>query len=121
MAEDLQCEAKGGERPTSGVRRRHGGQDAQCYLARRLLCGDCKWVAIGAVLHHRATRDQLSSDPQILIRNPHATHLLQEKGLAWGSAEEVHGLQTCVQKMIDKKIKLVNMVQVMLFRRILPC
>ena len=40
----------------------------------------------------------------------------QEKGLAWGSAEEVIGLQTCVQNMIDKKIKLVNVVQVMLFR-----
>ena len=37
MAEDLQCEAKGGERPTSGVRRRHGGQDAKCHLDRRLL------------------------------------------------------------------------------------
>ena len=45
----------------------------------------------------------------------------QEKGLAWGSVEEVTGLQTCVQNMIDKKIKLVNVVQVMLFRRILPC
>ena len=45
----------------------------------------------------------------------------QEKGLAWGSAEEVTGLQTCVQNMIGKKIKLVNMVHVMLFRRILPC
>ena len=45
----------------------------------------------------------------------------QEKGLAWGLVKEVTGFQTCVQNMIDKKIKLVNMVQVMLFRRILPC
>ena len=30
------------------------------------------------------------------------------------------GLQTCIRNMISKKIKLVNMVQVMLFRRILP-
>ena len=34
---------------------------------------------------------------------------------------ELTGLQTCVQNMIGKKIKLVNMVQVMLIRRILPC
>ena len=31
------------------------------------------------------------------------------------------GLQTCVQNLVDKKVKLVNVVQVMLFRRILPC
>ena len=34
---------------------------------------------------------------------------------------ELTGLQTCVKNMISKKIMLVNMVQVMLFRRILPC
>ena len=34
----------------------------------------------------------------------------QDKGAAWGSAEELTGLQTCVQNMISKKIKLVNMV-----------
>ena len=45
----------------------------------------------------------------------------QEKGLAWSSAEELTGLQTCVQNMISKRIKLVNVVQVMLFRRILSC
>ena len=45
----------------------------------------------------------------------------KEKGLAWGSAVELCGLQTYVRNMISKKIKLVNVVQVMLFRRILPC
>ena len=30
-------------------------------------------------------------------------------------------LQTCVQNLLDKKVKLVNVFQVMLFRRILPC
>ena len=44
----------------------------------------------------------------------------KEKGLSWGSSVELTGLQNCVQNMISKKIKLVNMVQVMLFRRILP-
>ena len=45
----------------------------------------------------------------------------KEKGLSWGSSVELTGLQNCVQNMISKKIKLVNMVQVMLFCRILPC
>ena len=34
----------------------------------------------------------------------------KEKGLAWGSAVELTELQTYVQNMIGKKIKLVNMV-----------
>ena len=45
----------------------------------------------------------------------------KEKGLAWGSSVELTGLQTYVKNMISKKIKLVNVVQVMLFHRILPC
>ena len=45
----------------------------------------------------------------------------KEKGLSWGSSVELTGLQNCVKNMVGKKIKLVNVVQVMLFRRILPC
>ena len=45
----------------------------------------------------------------------------KEKGLSWGSSVELTGLQNYVQNMITKSIKLVNVVQVMLFRRILPC
>ena len=45
----------------------------------------------------------------------------QEKGLTWGPSDELTGLQTCVQNMIDRKIKLVNVVQVMLNCRVLPC
>ena len=45
----------------------------------------------------------------------------KEKGLSWGSSVELTGLQNYVKNMISKKIKLVNAVQVMLFRRILPC
>ena len=42
-------------------------------------------------------------------------------GLSWGNSAELTGLQTCVKDLIDKKVKLVTVVQVMLFRRILPC
>ena len=45
----------------------------------------------------------------------------EKKGLAWGEPAELTGLQNCIKNMMDKKIKLVNMVQVMLSRRILPC
>ena len=45
----------------------------------------------------------------------------KETGLSWGNLEEVTGLQTYVQNLVDKNVKLVNVVQVMLFRRILPC
>ena len=45
----------------------------------------------------------------------------KEKGLSWGSSEELTRLQTCIQNMVNKKLKLVNVVQVMLIRRILPC
>ena len=31
------------------------------------------------------------------------------------------GLPTCIHTLVDKQLKLVNVVQVMLIRRILPC
>ena len=45
----------------------------------------------------------------------------KEEGLSRGSSVELIELQKCVKDMISKKIKLVNVVQVMLFRRILLC
>ena len=45
----------------------------------------------------------------------------ERKGLSWGDSTEPFGLQTCVKSMKDKNIKLVNVIQVMLFPRILPC
>ena len=85
MAKDLQCEAEGGERPTSRVQRRHGGQDAQRYLARRLIRGDGEGVAIGVVLYHRAVRRQLGGGPRIPIWSPDAAHFLARAGPNLGS------------------------------------
>ena len=45
----------------------------------------------------------------------------KETGLSWGKKGELTGLQTCIQTLVDKKLKLVNVVQVMLIRLILPC
>ena len=44
-----------------------------------------------------------------------------EKGLDWASSDEVSVLQMRIRSMEDKNIKLVNVIQMMLFRRILPC
>ena len=45
----------------------------------------------------------------------------KETGLSWGNSAEVTGLQTCIKDLIGRKVKLVNVVQVMLFRWILSC
>ena len=45
----------------------------------------------------------------------------KETVLSWGNKGEVTGLQTCIQTLVDKQLKLVNVVEVMLIRRILLC
>ena len=44
-----------------------------------------------------------------------------EKSPDWCSPDELIALQTRVQSMITKNVKLVDVIQVMLVRRILPC
>ena len=44
-----------------------------------------------------------------------------EKSPDWGSPDEVIALQTRVQSMSTKKVKLVDVIQEMLVRWILPC
>jgi len=45
----------------------------------------------------------------------------QETGLSWGNEDEVAGLQTCIQSLVNKPIRHVNIIQVMLIRLVLPC
>ena len=45
----------------------------------------------------------------------------KESSLIWGDSEELTGLQTRIRSMVNKNVKLVNVIQVMLFCRILPC
>ena len=54
MAEDLQCEAKGGGWSTRRVRRRYGEQAVQRHMAHRYFRGGRQSVATTVVLHHRA-------------------------------------------------------------------
>ena len=41
--------------------------------------------------------------------------------MSWGDEEEVTGLQKCIQSLVNKQLKLVTIVRVMLVHRILPC
>ena len=43
------------------------------------------------------------------------------KGLDWGSVEEVRTLQSRIRSLIEKDITIFNVIQVMLVRRTLPC
>ena len=58
---------------------------------------------------------------RIQIRCPLQLTSWPKKGLNWTSHDELSVLQTRFQDMEDKNIKLVNVVQVMLVHRILPC
>ena len=59
--------------------------------------------------------------PEFRSRPPMRLMSWKETGLSWGNEKEVTRLQTCIQSPVSKPIKLVNVVQVMLVRRILPC
>ena len=43
------------------------------------------------------------------------------KGLDWGSIDEVRTLQSRIRSLIEKDTGLINVIQVMLVRRVLPC
>ena len=63
----------------------------------------------------------MGQSPRVPIRTPYVAGLLERHGLSWGKKGELTRLQTCIQTLVYKKLKLVNVVQVMLIRRILPC
>ena len=59
--------------------------------------------------------------PEFRSKPPTRLTSWKETGLSWGKKGELTGLQTCIQTLVDKKLKLVNVVQVMLIRLILLC
>src|SRR4051812_9776945 len=63
----------------------------------------------------------MGRSPRVPIWSSYAAHLLEGDGPIMGEKGELTGLQTCVQSLVNKKLKLVNVVPVMLIRRILPC
>ena len=78
-------------------------------------------MEIRVVLHPRARDTNWVAAPKFRSGIPTWLTSWKEKGLSWGSPVKLTGLQTCIRNMMSKKIKLVNVVQVMLFRWILPC
>lgn len=59
--------------------------------------------------------------PEFQSGSPMRLTSWEQKGLSWGKSTELTGLINCIKGMKDKNIKLVNVIQVMLVRRILPC
>ena len=57
----------------------------------------------------------------IHIRSPLRLTSWPKKGLNWSSSNELSVLQTRVKGVVDKDVKLVNVVQVILIRLVLPC
>ena len=45
----------------------------------------------------------------------------KDKGPNWSASDELIALQTRIQSMVEKDVKLVDLIQVMLVRQILPC
>ena len=63
----------------------------------------------------------MGRSPRVPIRTPYAARLLERDGPVVGFIVELDGLQKCIRSMASKKLKLVNIVQVMLICRILRC
>lgn len=59
--------------------------------------------------------------PEFRFGSPMQLTSWPEKGRDWSLSDELTALQARIKSMGDKNIKLVNVVQVMLVRRILPC
>ena len=57
----------------------------------------------------------------VLTRPSNSSRFMDQQGLDWGSVNEVQTLQSRIRSLIEKGIDLVNVVQVMLVRRTLPC
>ena len=68
-----------------------------------------------------ATNSQNDVEYVLLYRGYPCSVSWKETGLSWGNEEEVIGLQTCIRSLVDKPVRLINVIQVMLVRRILPC
>ena len=62
-----------------------------------------------------------AATPEFRSGHPMRLASWTNKGLVWGSTAEVMTLQKRIKNMIGKNTSLTDVIQVMLFRRILPC
>ena len=77
-------------------------------------------MAAGVVLCYRAPRYQVAAIPAFRSGPPLQLASWINKGLDWGSVDEVQTLQSRIRTLLEKDIDLVNVIQVMLVRRALP-
>ena len=62
-----------------------------------------------------------ATTPEFRSGPPMRLALWTNKGLDWGSSDEVMMLQKRIKNMIEKNTSLTDVIQVMLFCRTLPC
>ena len=121
VAQDLQCQAEGCEGQPSGVRRRHGGKDVPRTWLEGTFVETIKGWQSGWFYITEPREPKWAAAPEFKSGVPMQLTYWKEKGLLRGSPEELTGLQSCLQTLVNKKLKLVNVIQVMIVRRILPC
>ena len=73
------------------------------------------------VLHYRTSRYHMGRSCRIPLSAPMRLTSWVEKSPDWCSPDELIVLQTGVQSMVTKNVKLIDVIQVMLVRLILPC
>jgi len=81
-------------------------------MAQGYFCGDRQKVEETVVLYHRAPRRHLDHAPEFMSGAPMRLTSWLEKGLNWSSLDELTVLQTRIQSLVDKNMKLVNVIQV---------
>lgn len=78
-------------------------------------------MAMGVVLHYEPRGKKWAATPAFRSGPPLQLASWINKGLDWGSIDEVQTLESRIRSLIKKGIGLTNVIQVMLVHRILPC
>ena len=78
-------------------------------------------MATGVVLYHRTPWHQVGARHCISIWTPDASCVIDQQGLDWGSSDVVLMLKKRIKNIIEKGASLIDVIQVMLIRRSLPC
>ena len=110
MAEDLQCQAEGS-----------GWQQAECGGAMVGKMPNVIWLEGAFVetikgwqsgwFYITEPRDpEWAAAPEFRSSIPTWLTSWKEKVLTWGDSEELTGLQSYVQTLVNKKLKLVNVI-----------
>ena len=92
------------------MRRRHGGKIANVTWIEGTFVETIKGWQSGWFYITESRDPEWAAPPELRSSIPTRLTSWKETALSWGNPEEATGLQTCVQNLMDKKIKLVNVV-----------